>query len=86
MLKYTPYYFALAKERRPTKLTLDRTMEIDNETTAKETQIKLQGMGKVLFNCTILTAPRLDILWNSLYEMSKKTSGLSHIGMITLMM
>ena len=34
---------------------IDITMESDNETTAKEIQIKLQGMGKVLSKCTILT-------------------------------
>ena len=66
----------LPRSGRPTKLTrevlevIDRTMEIDDETTVKEIQIKLQGMGKVLSKRTILTGrkhlARLDISWNSL--------------------
>ena len=80
----------LPRSGRPTKLTrevlevIDRTMEIDDET-AKEIQIKLQGMGKVLSKRTILTGrkhlARLDISWNSLLPaytrcQQTKTSGL----------
>ena len=56
-------------------------MNIDDKTTAKEIQIKLQGMGIVLSKLTTLTGRKLDLSWNFLMPaytrcQQTKSSGL----------
>lgn len=60
----------LPRSGRPTKLTrevldfIDRTMDTDDETTAREIQIKLQEMGAVLSKRTVLKG-RKRLGWTS---------------------